>query len=244
MDRTGDFSCFSFLFVYILPSSSHLSPPLTFSSAEPTLNDFMFFLLFFFLKNKKIKMKKVRQSSLTTPGALKAPFTAVLRRFQSLLLNLFLHRFLFFFSFFLNNEYCQYYYREKNIKSSVAPLIGLLPYWPLVDQDAGWLGVWRDPVESSGSAQGCPPSLSSIPPLYLCSHWPFLPLPNAHISAPLTAMTDSLPAFGPLRGAWRLSPWKPPRRRCGDLQSVADCCFWARNTLFEGVCKRWCLTCI
>lgn len=102
MDRTGDFSCFSFLFVYILPSSSHLSPPLTFSSAEPTLNDFMFFLLFFFLKNKKIKMKKVRQSSLTTPGALKAPFTAVLRRFQSLLLNLFLHRFLFFFFLTIN----------------------------------------------------------------------------------------------------------------------------------------------
>lgn len=243
MDRTGDFSCFSFLFVYILPSSSHLSPPLTFSSAEPTLNDFMFFSSFFFFKKQKNKNEKSAAEQSNHSRSSESTVHCSLTTLSEFAFKPFPPSFPFFF-FFLNNKYCQYYYREKNIKSSVAPLIGLLPYWPLVDQEAGWLGVWRDPVESSGSAQGCPPSLSFIPPLYLCSHWPFLPFPNAHISAPLTAMTDSLPAFGPLRGAWRLSPWKPPRRRCGDLQSVADCCFWARNTLFEGVCKRWCLTCI
>ena len=65
----------------------------------------------------------------------------------------------------------------------MAPLIGLLPYWPLVDHEAGCIGVLRDPVESSGSAQGCPPSLSFISPLYLCSHWPFLPPKRPHISS-------------------------------------------------------------
>lgn len=95
MDRTGDLSCFVSLCLYFakLPTLSCLSP----SSAEPMI-DLMFyffslFFLFFFFFTFSLCDRAVHP--LLGCQALKAPFTAVLLRFQSLLLNLF-SIFLFF----------------------------------------------------------------------------------------------------------------------------------------------------
>lgn len=98
MDRTGDFSCFVFLCLCFakLPSLS----PLTSSSAEPMVTDFMFFFFSFFFCLFFLKCgRAVEPLPKLCVGrqALKAPFTAVLQRFQSLLLNLFSSTFFFFF---------------------------------------------------------------------------------------------------------------------------------------------------
>lgn len=74
----------------------------------------MFFFIF-------LNARRRTRISPARPGLV----TAVL---QNLLLNLFFHLF-----FFLNGDTADILRQT----GSVAPLIGLLPYWPLVDNDAG-----------------------------------------------------------------------------------------------------------
>lgn len=162
MDRTGYFSCFCFFFVYVFAKLPTLSL-LTSSSAEPTMFDFMFlFILGFFL---------MRQSSRTTPGALgrqalKAPFSAVLLRFQSLILNLFLH-----FFFFLNNDTANIIEKKKKeLRGSSHWTVAILaPGWP------------RRRVNQGLSGPCCVLRAALLPsarsPLYLRSHRP-PPLPS------------------------------------------------------------------
>lgn len=112
----------------------------------------------------------MRQSSRTTPGALgrqalKAPFSAVLLRFQSLILNLFLH------FFFFNNDTANIIEKKKKeLRGSSHWTVAILaPGWP------------RRRVNQGLSGPCCVLRAALLPsarfPLYLRSHRP-PPLPS------------------------------------------------------------------